>query len=100
MEKKKAVVLYGAVMGNFDVENVVRYCDQNKIDKCFVYLEKLPVETIQTSLSGDGRIEAVQAKKPKKEAKRKAETLTSGGTLFKLAKLEVVSDRSSFRGGC
>ncbi len=100
MEKKNKVVLYGAVMGNFDVENVIRYCDQNKVNKCFVYLEKMPVEAIQTTLSGDGRIEPVQVKKPRKEAKRKAEALTSEGTLFKLAKLEVVSDRSSFRGGC
>ena len=100
MAEEKKAVIYGTAMGNFDVDNILKYIDLNSLSLCTVYLEKEPVESVLKALTKDKRVEVFTVKNTKKEAKMKAEEYKANNALFKLEKLEKVSDRSSFRGGC
>ena len=100
MGDQKYTVIYGAAIGNFDVENILKYIEQNGISSCTLYLEKEPVENVAAPLKEKGNIEIRIVKKPGKEAKLKEKELKSQNRMVERLRLEKVSDRSSFRGGC
>lgn len=100
MSEEKYALIYGSVIGNFDVENIFKYIDQNGLTACTVYLDTEPVQTVTELLKSRSNVKLEVVKKPGREAKLKEKELKSADKQAERVKLEKVSDRSSFRGGC